>query len=356
MKPGPEKGRHANPGGVWGRSSELASGERLGEPKLRLSASARQAGLGTRSGLFWLRLLVGLAALTLIFSRIDLRAATVRPTPLLVAAVMGATGLLFLSQAAAALRWRQVLGDDLLPWSYLVRLYMIGSFFGLFLPTSVGGDAVRAMATARSSERPGRAVLSVLIDRALGVVAIVGIGAVGFILAPKSLVLITGVEWRRPGISSIGLVLVAGAVALVIVSRTPRVQALWHDGLGALSELSRSPRRLYPALALAVLSQTLIVSLWYTLARGVNFILPASTFLWAVPLVSLSAMLPLTIAGLGVREGVWLALLAGSGIPSADILVFSLLYFVCNLLVAIAGGIQFVLSGLTLARPGRFPA
>jgi hypothetical protein len=85
-----------------------------------------------RTVLFWLRLLVGLAVLGLIIRRIDLGAATVRPSPPLLAAVAGATGLLVMSQAVAALRWKIVLGEDALPWSYLWRLYMIGSFFGLF--------------------------------------------------------------------------------------------------------------------------------------------------------------------------------------------------------------------------------
>jgi uncharacterized membrane protein YbhN (UPF0104 family) len=62
--------------------------------------------------------------------------------------------------------------------------------------------------------------------------------------------------------------------------------------------------------------------------------------------VSLSALLPVTFAGLGIREGVWLVLLGGSSIPPADIVAFSLLYFACNILVGITGGVLFVSSGL----------
>ena len=303
--------------------------------------------------MFWLRLLVGLGVLGLIVSRIDLRAATVRPSPLLLAAIGGATGLLIMSQGVAALRWKIVLGDDTLPWSYLWRLYTIGSFFGLFLPTSVGGDAVRAVATARSSERAGRAIASVLIDRGFGVAATIAYAVLGLVLAPESIAILAGdaVSWRAPGLAGIGLALAATGVALLILSRSAGVLAFWHDGIIALGNLARSPRRLGRVSALAVVSQGLIVLLWYTLARGMHFALPTSTFLWAVPLVSLSALLPVTFAGLGVREGVWLVLLAGSAIPPADIVAFSLLYFVCNLLVGITGGILFVSSGMAL-RPG----
>ena len=308
--------------------------------------------------LFWPRFLAGLGVLGLIISRIDLRATTVRPSPLLLAAIAGATGLLVMSQAVAALRWKIILGHDRLPWRYLWRLYIIGSFFGLFLPTSVGGDAVRVVATARSSESTGRAIASVLIDRGFGVVATISYAALGLILAPEMVASLAGdgVSWRAPGLAGIGLMLGAIGVAILILRRSARVLAFWRDGIIAFGDLARSPRRLGHVSALALVSQGLIVLLWYTLALGMNFALPTSTFLWAVPLVSLSALLPITFAGLGVREGVWLLLLAGSAIPPADIVAFSLLYFVCNLLVGIIGGILFVSSGTALHPADGAPA
>jgi uncharacterized membrane protein YbhN (UPF0104 family) len=73
--------------------------------------------------------------------------------------------------------------------------------------------------------------------------------------------------------------------------------------------------------------------------------LPAVFLIWAVPVVTLTALLPVTFSGLGLREGAWLLLLAGSGIPRADIVAFSLLYFVCNVLVGVLGGLLFVATG-----------
>lgn len=353
VKPAPERTRHASPVGVESGCREAASDTRLPVHKLGFPAALRQARQRAPTVLFWLRLLVGLGVLGIIGSQIDLGAATVRPSPLLFVAIACATGLLIMSQAVAALRWKIILGDDMLPWSYLLRLYTIGSFFGLFLPTSVGGDAVRAVATARSSERAGRAIASVLIDRGFGVLATIAYAALGFILAPESIAILAGdaVSWGAPGDAGIGLTLAAIGVAVLILSRSARVLAFWADSIIVLGDLARSPRRLGRVSALAVVSQGLIVLLWYTLARGMNFALPTSTFLWAVPLVSLSALLPVTFAGLGVREGVWLILLAGSAIPPADIVAFSLLYFACNLLVGIAGGILFMSSGMALPQP-----
>ena len=305
--------------------------------------------------MFWLRLCVGLSVLDLILRRIDPRAATFHLSPLLLAAIGGATGLLILSQAVAALRWKIILADDRLPWAYLVRLYMIGSFFGLFLPTSVGGDAVRAIATARSSNRTGRAIASVLIDRGFGVVATMLYAVLGFALEPDSIAILAGdrIRWEAPNLASIGLALAAVGVAALLLSRSARVVSVWHDGRVIFADLARSPQRLGKVLSLAVASQGLIVLLWYTLSRGMNLPLPGYMFLWAVPVVSLSALLPVTFAGLGIREGVWLVLLAGTAIPRANIVAFSLLYVVCNILVACTGGILFVSQGLKVEPSGR---
>jgi uncharacterized membrane protein YbhN (UPF0104 family) len=338
-------------------SRESTSDIRLPPDKVRAGSAPRQAGRRTRLTLITMRLLVGVGMLVFIFSRIDLSQASLRPSFPVVVSVCIATGLWLLSQAVAAFRWRLILGDNTLTWSYLLRLYIIGSFFGLFLPASVGGDAVRALAAVRSSDRAGRAIASVLIDRGFGVVAVIAYACLGLILAPASAAALGGdaVNWHVPVLAVIGLGVLAACVALLL-RRTPRMRSVWHDGRATLGDLARSPSRLRRVCALAILSQGLVILLWYTLAQGMNFQLPVSTFLWAVPLVSLGALLPITFAGLGVREGIWLILLAHTGIPPAQIVSFSLLYFACNILVGITGGILFVSSGTSVAPATRVRA
>jgi hypothetical protein len=59
-------------------------------------------------------------------------------------------------------------------------------------------------------------------------------------------------------------------------------------------------------------------------------------------------MLPITLNGLGVREGAWLLLLSGSGIPPSEIVTFSLLFFVTNLITGLTGGLLFMVRGTSL--------
>jgi hypothetical protein len=302
---------------------------------------------------FWLRVVAGVALLAWILTRVDLDAVTVHASKHLTLAVGLATGLLLASQAVAANRWRIILDDPALRWPYLFRLYVVGCFFSLFLPTSVGGDAVRAAAAARSSARGGRAIASVLLDRGFGVAATVAYAIVGLAVSPDAAALLADhADWRLPRWGTIGVVVAAVALTGVALARVPAVRRLWTDGAVGLAGLARSPRRLLAAAALALASQGLILLLWATLAWGVQFHLSASLLLWAVPLVTLSGLLPVTFSGLGVREGLWLLVLGGARIPPADIVVFSLLYFLCMTLVGVVGGIVFVWAGTASRRHG----
>ena len=76
-----------------------------------------------------------------------------------------------------------------------------------------------------------------------------------------------------------------------------------------------------------------------------NTHLLATTFLLAVPLVTVGGMLPVSIAGLGLREGAWLFLLRGIAIAPTSVLGFSMLFFTGTLLVGAAGGLLFAARG-----------
>ena len=205
---------------------------------------------------------------------------------------------------------------------------------------------------------------SVLIDRGLGVLAALVYVAAGLSLAPGTLDHLVGsrVSWHWPGWAVAGLVVVSAAVAATLVARSGRIRQVWCDGLRTLIDLTRSPRGLAGLSGLALVSQASIIILWYTLARGMNLALPPATFLWAVPLVALGSLLPVSVSGLGVREAVWLALLARSPVPQGSVVAFSLLYFVCTALVGVLGGIlsrswvsrllRLIVSSFSAALPG----
>ena len=121
---------------------------------------------------------------------------------------VGVGVLLYMAgQAISTLKWRILLGPVGLstPYLRLLGFYFTGMFFNLFLPTIIGGDAVKAVLLARETGAPARATMSVFMERKSGCVALLLIALVAILRAPPSTS--TACRCRRsPGCSAAGYV------------------------------------------------------------------------------------------------------------------------------------------------------
>jgi hypothetical protein len=139
------------------------------------------------------RLVVGLGVLALIARKAGLSELGWSWEPRLVRSAGLASLLLVLALGLSAVRWRIVLGwRGAPPLGALWRYYLIGWFVGLFLPTSIGGDAARAVMVARRQVRAGEAVSSVVVERAFGMVALLLFLVLGSAVSPQ-----LGDAWMR---------------------------------------------------------------------------------------------------------------------------------------------------------------
>ena len=302
------------------------------------------------SGTFWWRAALGIALLAVILWHADLSSLTAQLTPAVWPAVLVAVALLLGAQGLAALRWGLLLGQPRPEWWVLFRLYLMGAGVGLFLPTSVGGDAFRVAAAARLTGRPAATITSVLVDRLSGVLALLMYAAIGWLAAPRTVErLLGGATWHGPSpILLLGLGGLIGLGLIVVIGRSSvkRVRQIREEVVSGVQPLLRDPALLAAVLGLALAVQALMLALWLVLARGLALPIPAETLLVGVPIVTLATLMPITIAGLGVREGVWLFLLRASGISAPAIVSFSLLYFVVTILSGAVGGVVFVRWGV----------
>lgn len=294
---------------------------------------------------FWVRLVVTAVVLAVIvtqvdFSRLDLAA----PGQVAVGTVV-ATALLTLNQGISAVRWKVILGEDSPSWWYLTRLNLIGIFFSTFLPTSVGGDAVRAWALAREVPESGTALSSVVLDRGMGFAALVGYLAAGALMARQMLLDLAGrLEWSVPGWVWFAAGLAALPVGVWLV-RSTRLGRWLREALRHLNRFRKSGRDVASAALLSFLVQGVYIAAWMTLAFAAGFALPWETFLVTVPVVSLGAMVPVTLSGLGVREGLWILLLGRFDLTAATVTAFSLLYFLAFAVTGGIGGLIYLVQG-----------
>ena len=254
----------------------------------------------------------------------------------------------------SAIRWGVVLGGGLPGTRALSRLYFIGWFFSQFLPSSVGGDAARLVGLNRSGVPLGRAGSSIIIERLLGLAALVVFLIIGAAFFP-ALALRTA-EGSSLGIPMAwlliggGVAVLVGVTALAMLLRHERVRSLMRTTLVLWKEFLESRRRIWIALSLSVLVQGGYILTWAVLAFGLGLEVPLLVHLFFVPAVSLAALLPITVSGLGVREGFTFLVLAPFAVSAADAVAYGLLFYGCSILVGGFGGLVFLRSGLTVQR------
>ena len=254
----------------------------------------------------------------------------------------------------ASLRWRQIVtqcGADF-PLGQLFRFTMIGLFFNQTLPSSVGGDAMRIWLIGKQANWRV-ATYSVLLDRGIGVVALAAL--VAFCL-PWTLTLVRDPVGRAAlvviGVGSLGAWLLFIGLSwerLAILQRWTLTRHLANVATVALS-IFRSPATLALVFGLSILIQLLTAVMAWCLARSVGADLSLLYALFLVPPVMLVAVVPISIAGWGVREGAMVAAFTYAGLPQSDGLLISLLFGVCTLALGAVGGLVWVFSNARAER------
>ena len=260
---------------------------------------------------------------------------------------LGAACLLILLQyATAALRWSLILRalDDRLPARKIVEIFLIGLFFNQALPSSIGGDALRIWRGYNAGLPLSRAVSSVLLDRALGFVALFVLAAVGL---PWSFELLHGqpLRWLTP------ILALAAFVALAVLLMLDRLPASWRRFrlVRGLAGLARDGRRvlLHPVtlgamLAVGLASALAVVTVFYALAAALGLDLSILSCLLLVPVVLTVTAVPISLAGWGVREGAAIFLFGLVGMAEHDALAISLCYGLLAAATSLPGGIVWL--------------
>jgi uncharacterized membrane protein YbhN (UPF0104 family) len=241
-----------------------------------------------------------------------------------------------------------------------IELFLVGTLFSQVLPTGLGGDVVRGLMLGREGLGSARALSSVVVDRALGVLPLLAAGLVAVALAPGH-----GGPVVTLALFLIGL---AGVAAMALLFQAERVRRALAGvpGLGRLADLplvvrfaeafgAYSRPALAEATAWGVLFTLLLLPANALLGRAVG-IDRASLADWCVvvPLASLSMLLP-SVGGWGVREWSYVGLLGLLDPPVSPqaATAVSLLFGALNLVLAACGGLVIMLRGaLGLPRIG----
>lgn len=234
------------------------------------------------------------------------------------------TGIVAGDRVLMAYKWRLLLLARRVPLGFwtAVRAYFATTFAGLFLPVTVGADAIRVLAVRRFGVYDVTA--SIFVERLVGVIAVATLAMVSSTLL---LGWLSGLEPRRVAILVSGTALV-GLVGFVV--------SLWGVGgwigkrLGDESRLSKFwaaylAYREHPGVLLIFYLLSIVESLlpvfgMYVIARGLGLDLPLGVLVATIPVALTIARLPITLGGFGVQELTFVYLVGLFDIPPTEAL------------------------------------
>jgi glycosyltransferase 2 family protein len=279
--------------------------------------------------------------------------------PLLLLSIVLQIGGVFVS----ALKWWLLLraSGQSLPYLWTVRAYLIGQFFNNFLPTMIGGDAIRVYQLNQRIDNVSTALASVFVERLLGFAALTVIATGSLALSYPLLIpqpaLLWGAIWC----------LLAAAAALVVALAAPLIArtlmrlplpnvAGWRGKLGTVADtLSRYygyRRALWLVILLSFGYQFVWIAANYAAARSLRLDLPFAFMALIVPLSDIVGLVPIFLNNLGAREGTFVVMLGQLGVGATAALALAFLIFLVRLAVSLLGGLLYLFGGLSGARRG----
>ncbi len=234
-------------------------------------------------------------------------------------------------------------------WWRLVKLYLVGTFFNQFLPTGMGGDAVKMYELSRADHKAAAAISSVLVDRFLGLFVLFAMALAALAFSYQ----LVPIQVR----ALIAAVFIASLLGGALLLQRTWLEA-WGQRLGLNRLLNRIKilRELYdslheygsPALGKATLASVawnlILVLGYYLLARAVGIDLAIWYFFLFVPIISVLLMIP-SVGGLGVREGAT-TFLFGQVADTNRAGALALAYLITLWVSALLGAVLYIIQGM----------
>ena len=272
--------------------------------------------------------------------------------------LLGAVVFYWLGQLLCAWKWKLLLAAQNANVSFAncCRLYAVGMFWNLWMPTNIGGDAVRALRCGALCGSRTVAASSILVERITGLTALIVIGSLAFVIQIIAFPIAFPIAWpNATRLLTATLVFFVLVLALFGITRkstrrnptrnatrdasrfSQKVAALREASLFYLAPQQRST--LFTALLLSMIFQASQIVLNVVLARALGLTIPPLVFWWLVPALSLASLLPLGIGGLGVREVAAVQFLGVFNVSAPTIIAWSLLWQATVWLASLVGAV-----------------
>lgn len=256
-------------------------------------------------------------------------------------------GIFLVGHTVSAWKWELLVSSGA-GFLVVLRAHFAGLVANLYLPGVAGGDVVRAAILFRKVSDKSRLALGSVADRLIDTIGLLLIAAVGLLFAIRQ------IESGATLLAWVAMVLVAfvggGAVAVkfhpLALRYLPvggKLSRIAHQLSASVVVLAGKKRRLLLCLVLSLAVQSAFIGATIGLARSAGVEAPVAAWFFAWPLSKLIATLPISIAGIGVREAGLAGFLTPFGAPAAAVVGIGLLWQTVQLSGALLGGLVLLL-------------
>lgn len=293
---------------------------------------------------FWFRAALSACVFAVLLARVDAREASRAVASVDLRVWLTALAVDAAGRAVMIARWTVLLraAGASVSVGAAARIFLTASFVGTALPAG-GADVARAYALSRYPAQQGLAAASVVVDRVVGLAALLTLGATGFALGIAD----ADLPLARP----VALGSLAAAVALLGTFGADRLAGLFLPaGLrrttagcwlvrvaGEMARYRSRHRVLAAVFGLSLLVQWLRIAAVFLLGTGLGLDVELGYYLVFMPIGLAAFMLPVSVAGLGLPQGVIVWLLQPIGVPDAQSFALSSLIVILGLLGTLPG-------------------
>jgi len=316
--------------------------------------------MAKQAGKWLLKIGISAGLMALLLWRIDFAelSAVFRTTDLWLFAA--ATALFFAQQVVVAYSWQILLlaQQNHVPFWRILQVHFIGSFFGTFMPSSVGMDIVRAYSLSRHLRKGVDAMSSLFVTRVVGFLVNFGIA----VLAAIPVARMTGnahLFWAVLAITALFAVgvwillhprFMRSVEFMLKKIRLGKIVHLVHEFYQGTAALKLQKKALRQLVLISLLFQLVGIYIIYLVGVSLGLGIAVKYYFIYVPVITVITVLPLSIAGIGVRESAFVFFFTRLGAASEQALSLSLLVFAQWIAMALVGGIVYWFSGLAKAR------
>ena len=235
-------------------------------------------------------------------------------------------GTYAVAQLVVAVRWRELLRAQGIHIGVfaIFRLHFLGLFYNNLMPSSMGGDLLKAYYVTRHTDKRLEGALSVVVDRVVGLAGMMLMAILAYVLFLRGREIAAGgaetdgnglllVPYRRAILWFVAVIAVIAAVLLAHPRVRGGMRQLWGHIAVRGRELARrawtavvvycsKPMTMLLALGLTLVGQSVVITAFWLLGRNLGMEATPKYYFVVFPITWVMGAVPVSIAGVGILE------------------------------------------------------